>query len=153
MLFLDSSALVKKYVQELGSSLVCQRLDSGERVFVSQLTYAECLAAFARKYQRKELTAPEFKKASEDFVWDWMVGFNKVEIDAKTMASVKDLVRDLRAADAIQLSAALWLRDLCRLAPERVGGERTLEFMAADGPLLAAAGRQGLKICNPENKP
>lgn len=150
MIFIDSSALVKKYVRETGTEFVCARLESGERIFVSQLAYAECLSAFARKYKDRQLTPSQFKETCDDFEWDWTLAFNQVEVDSKTMTSVKDLVLELRAADAIQLSAALWLRDLSRLAPERVGGERSIEFMAADGDLLQAALKRGLAATNPE---
>ena len=153
MIFIDSSALIKKYVREPGSESVIARLESGAGIFVSQITFAECLSAFARKRNNREMSTAKFERACDDFIWDWMVGFNKIEVDSKTMASVRELVLHLRAADAIQLSCALWLRDLARFAPERAGAPGLLEFVATDSDLLRAARAHGLRVFNPEETP
>jgi uncharacterized protein len=72
MLYLDSSALVKRYVQEEGSKAVTSRFETGEKLYTSVLSFAEVHAAIGRKYREKELTAKQKEKLIDDFLADWL---------------------------------------------------------------------------------
>ena len=50
MLYLDASALVKRYSNEKGSRAVVERFESGEKIFTSVLSFGEVHASFARKF-------------------------------------------------------------------------------------------------------
>ncbi len=49
MIFIDSSALVKRYLREKGSERVQKTLCSENLLAVSKLAYPEVLSAFMRK--------------------------------------------------------------------------------------------------------
>lgn len=149
ILFLDSSALVKNYVREGGTSAMQTKLRATEISFASQITFAGCLYAFQRKFRSGEMDRVAFQQASDDFLRDWKTKLSVLEVDAKTMASVPALVTTLRSADAIQLSSALWLEEACRLDPRRFGGRTAVEFAASDEHLLEVAARWGLQVFDP----
>ena len=149
ILFLDSSALIKNYVREAGTGAMQTKLRATEIPFASQITFAECLYAFQRKFKSGELDRAAFQQASDEFLRDWKTKLSVLEVDAKTMASVPALVTSLRSADAIQLSSALWLGDAGRLGPQRPGRENAVEFAASDEHLLEVAARWGLQVFNP----
>ncbi len=151
MLYLDASALVKRYLSERGSDAVETRFRSGKRIFTSALSYAEIHAALGRKYQDREMRKNKFEVARKAFVQDWLYSLNILEMNAGTLAALPELVEHhpLKAADAVHLSAALWLRDMCLLVPDFAGGD-VLEFGVADRRLARVVTACGLTVFNPE---
>lgn len=152
MLYLDSSALVKRYVLERGTEAVAARFETGERVFTSALSFAEVHAALGRKHRLKHWRRREFAAAGEKFVYDSTFSLVVLELNTNTMAALPDLVErySLRGSDAAHLSAAVWLRDMCLFAPGFAGGDMRLEFGVADRRLGRVAARCGLTVFNPE---
>jgi uncharacterized protein len=133
--FLDTSALVKRYVAERGSSEVRRRFRSGT-VAAARIAYAELAAALARRHRERGLTADALESILKRLDGD----FSKlvvVEIRAALIARVPDLVRKhpLRGYDAVQLAAALSLR-----------ARGAVELWATDGALLDAARGEGLRV-------
>lgn len=55
MIYFDSSALVKRYVEEPGSDRVNSILANAGIVTTSKLTYPEILSAFARRHKVGEI--------------------------------------------------------------------------------------------------
>jgi predicted nucleic acid-binding protein len=55
ILYLDTSALVKKYVKEPGSSKVVSAWKKALCIATSAVTYAELLAAFYRKSREERM--------------------------------------------------------------------------------------------------
>jgi len=155
MVYLDSSALVKCYVREKGSDAVLARLRSGERVFTSALSYFEVFAALARKVREGALETKDFQTARDDFQHDWVFSLSMIEVDVRLMTGLDELIlkHPLRGADAVHLSAALWLRDAGRLGLDIAGGDTALDFGVADKTLRRAAERCGLRVFNPEVAP
>lgn len=151
MIYLDSSVLVKRYIEEEGSKKVNDRFLGGDKIFTSKLSYAEVLAAFARKGRKKEIGDIIFERAMDSFVQDWVFSFSVLDLDVGTLAAIPHLVEQfpIRGADVVHLSAAVWLRDMCRLIPSFAAGDRKLEFGSADGDLVSFADECGLTIFNP----
>ena len=85
-------------------------------------------------------------------VLDFLFTLNVLEVDTNTMTALPGLVEQfpLKAADAVHLSAALWLRDMCRLVPDFAAGDTTIEFGVADQRLARVAAQYGCKVFNPE---
>ena len=108
MLYLDASALVKRYVEEKGREQLEGRLQSAQEIYTSTITYAEVHAALARKYREGELTKAEFNRAGNDFEKDWLE-LQEVSVNAETLSPVRVLVGvvRLRGMDAIHLAAAV----------------------------------------------
>ncbi len=139
ILFLDTSALIKIYIAEPGSVAI-QRRVSGGVVALSQLTYAETHATFARRRREDLLTAAEHQLLIGRFESDWETVF-RVPVSNEVLAFVPDLCKrhPLRGADALQLAAALLLRDQ---------GVQ-VHFATSDRRLLAAAAAEGLTVFDP----
>lgn len=141
MIYLDTSALVKKYVIEEGTGEVRALLKNEDTIITSKLTYAEVCASFARKLREGNLEKVSYNKAWESFFNDWEV-FTLVEIREEIFPLIHKLTQThpLRGADAVHLSSALW-----------VGNEigQSLIFVASDILLLRAAAKEGLEVMNP----
>jgi predicted nucleic acid-binding protein len=154
VLYLDSSALAKRYFRERGGKQLRARLELGDRVFTSEVTYAEIHAVFARKYLReRSISRKTFDRLRRTFLNDWMFSLNKIEVaSATSMTAIPHLLETvyIRGADAIHLAAAIWLRDVTLVGAPVAGGETNVEFGVADARLAAVAGQFGLSVFNPE---
>ncbi len=156
-LFLDSSALGRRYHRDAGSDWIEQRIASGLPLYISALTIVEITAAIARrgkslahadagganKAQRRAA------KAMEQFERD-VTGLRVVPVNAEVIALAQDLARSgaLRGADAIQLASA----SLVSQALVRAGGD-PLTLISADEELNAAAVlHAALTVENPDDR-
>ncbi len=152
MLYLDSSALFKRYQNEPGTQALNARLREESKgirsVFTSVLTYAEIHAVFARRAREKLLSAEEAIK----FDADWVLSISPIELTTGVLAFVRNLVKGfpLRGADAIHLASALWLRDMARLGMKADQYAGPLVFVSSDKQLAKAAAKSHLEVFNPE---
>lgn len=154
MLFLDTSVFVKFYFKEAGSEEIIARSTAPNQVLAaSVLSFAEVHAAMARKYRNKEISSAELSRLREAFERDWEILVSAVELNRQTMAAFPGLVQEypLRAADAIQLSAALWLKNNLD-AGRYSGAGKVLEFGVSDQILVECARKCGLAVFNPEEE-
>lgn len=138
--FLDTSALLKRYVIEQGSHYVTQFFTpykQRSRIFVSELVYVEALAAFARR-----LPAPP-TATSQAFIADYRQGVRKVFVDRAIIihAGMLAQTQRLRAADAIQLASAL---RVATSVPD-------ILLLTADLEMIVAAKAVGLQVENPNH--
>ena len=137
--FLDTSALAKRYVREPGSATLGAALRRG-RIVVARITYAELLATIARACREGLISETQrtraFERVEEDFQ-----ELTVVEIRPAVLRRVAELVvrHPLRAYDAVQLAAALTVKDQ--------GG--SVQFWSADEKLCAAARQEGLRVAVP----
>jgi uncharacterized protein len=152
MLYLDASALAKRYFDEKGSEAVRGRFESGEQIFTSMISFAEVHSAIGRKFRDKELDEPELVSIRDAFTNDWLFSLSKLNLDLSTMTALPQLVQTfyLKAGDAIQLSTAVWLRDSSRLLSGRGRSGGTVEFGVADKSLGRIALECGLQVFDPE---
>jgi predicted nucleic acid-binding protein len=154
MLYLDASALVKRYFVERGSAVVAARFDSGEQIFTSMISFAEVHSAIGRKLRSKEVDKREFVRLRDAFENDWLFSLNKLDVDLRTMTALPQLVQShaLKAGDAIQLSTAVWLRDSFRSRSGHAQSGGNFEFGVADKKLGKIASQYGLQVFDPEEK-
>lgn len=156
MLYLDSSALIKRYQDEQGTAALNARLREEAKglrsVFTSVLTYAEIHAALARRAREKLLSAEEAAVLRDGFDADWVLSIGPIELGTNVLGFVRDLVRGfpLRGADAIHLASALWLRDMARLGMKADQYTGPLVFVSSDKQLTKAAAKSHLEVFNPE---
>lgn len=152
MLYFDSSALIKHYVQEKGSERVGENLREEEEdsrpVFTSVLTFAEIHAALARRARDKSLSLDQFIRARTNFDSDWMSGLSAVDLGPGVLSIVRNIVDQfaLRGADTIHLASAIWLRD----AGVATTSGNGLVFLSSDKLLVKAAASCGLDVSDPE---
>jgi predicted nucleic acid-binding protein len=133
--YLDTSALVKRYVLEPGSASV-RPLFRRKSVATARVAYAEIAATFARLCREGALDEDDrdgiYKRLDADFA-----ALTVVEIRTSLVRRIPDLVRrrPLRGYDAVHLAAALTLRDR----------GAAVTFWAADTRLVDAANAEGLR--------
>lgn len=142
MIYLDSSALIKKYIVEKGTREVREFLASGELLWTSKISQAEVWSAFARRRRGGDLTAAQYRAVARSFERD-RKRFTIVELSDEVMAMIRRIVErhPLRAFDAVQLASALWAKQSL---------EEPLVFVGADESLLKAAESMALRVVNPE---
>jgi predicted nucleic acid-binding protein len=126
VLYLDASALVKRYVEEDGSTLVRTAMAEDDAWFSCRVGFVETARAVGLVGGRSALTA---------FRREWSA-VSVVEVDAPLAEHAAELTRseDLRSLDALHLAAALLL------PPERV------TVATWDRRLHAAVRRRGVPV-------
>lgn len=136
-LYLDTSALVKLYVEEEGSALVRESVRQAEMVATSAIAYVEARAALSRRRRERYLSPGNYRRTIREFNADWQ-HYVSVEVTDSLIRKAAELAEAhaLRAYDAIHLASARLLRE--RLAEKML-------FSSWDANLLAAARREGLE--------
>lgn len=145
MIYLDSSALVKRYIEEIGSDKVRHLMEKADVVAVSRLAYAETLSAILRRRKTIAASDEEFATLISEFRDDWEL-FHVIEMNGAALHFVDEVLEKyaLRGADSIHLSTALWLKHATKTA---------ITFVASDNELLEAARSARLKTINPNDFP
>lgn len=136
ILYLDTSALVKLYVPEIGSGAVQGLVESAQLSAVSLLAFAEARAAFARKRRERAVNPKDYRRIVREFDADWDHYF-VVDVTEPVVKRAGHLAEKygLRGYDAMQLSSAIVLR-------EQSGG--AVSFCCFDERLLRASRRESL---------
>jgi predicted nucleic acid-binding protein len=134
ILYLDTSSLVKIYLEEPGSDLVREGVEAADVVATSRVAFPEALSAFARRRNEGDLDSQTFDLLRETLESDWprLILLPVNERKAGGLA-VKHL---LRGFDAVHLAAALDLRELLR--------SDNVVFSSFDNRLMQAARAEGL---------
>ncbi|MEG4216560.1 type II toxin-antitoxin system VapC family toxin [Microcoleus sp. Pol14C6] len=150
--FLDSSALIKRYVVEIGSPWIKTLTDSqtGNSLLVVRITWVEVLSAFARRQREGGITAAEVAALIQKFRSEFNSRYRVIEVDLALVERAGELIVQypLRAYDAVQLATALRVQSVLTSMPET-----QLIFVSADNRLLNIAQSAGLAIDNPNNYP
>ena len=146
--YLDSSAVVKRYVPETGSAWVQSLTDptAGHLLYLARITGAEVVSAVTRRQRRGQITPPDASVALAAFRRDFPSAFLVIEVAAMVVMRAMGLAEShgLRGYDSVQLAAALELRDQCL-----VSGLPAPIFVAADIELNAVARAEGLAVEDP----
>lgn len=149
--FLDASALVKRYLSEVGSAWILQKTHpaGGNAIAVVEITRVEVAAAIAARHR-----APKgISRQERDGIVALLLNhfdreYQIIALTPGMLGQAVDLTQNhrLRGYDAIQLAAAMTTNQSLR----RVGLPE-LTFIAADRDLLAAANQEGLQVGNPND--
>jgi len=142
MNYLDTSALIKRFVVEKGSPLVCTIVSQKGPVATAKIAYPEVYAGLARKRRNGHLPESRYALARRQFEREWKA-YIRVDLWDEILLLARDLIQrhPLRGFDAIHLASALSLRSA-------LGEDMT--FAAADERLLRAAAAEGLEVLNVE---
>lgn len=108
ILYLDASALVKRYIQERDSENVNTWIDAAEIVMTSLITRIEVAAAIARASRMKLISTDEALAALRQFHSEWE-SFQRLPITENTVIRGDALAyeHNLRGYDATHLACAL----------------------------------------------
>ena len=146
--FIDTSALVKRYITESGSELVRDLCDPqvGNKIILAQITWVEMLSAFSRLKRESSLDETNFTIVLQAFEYDWDTQYQIVQFDRSLAKESGELVKKhpLRAYDSVQLASALKIHQIH--APAAPG---LFSFVSADDRLLSVARIEGLQVENP----
>lgn len=114
IVYLDASALVKRYVQELGTPEVAQLITKAEAVGTSIISRAETAAALAKAQRLNALTQEDAEQAVSRLRQEWP-DLIRVQVTESVVirADQAAWAHGLRGFDAVHLaSALLWQEQL-----------------------------------------
>jgi predicted nucleic acid-binding protein len=136
MNYFDTSALIKRFTEEPGSSRVEALIAADPRLATSKVAYAEAHAGLARKLREGALSAAAHQRVSRRFDSHWRA-YIRVDLLDPLLALTRDLVgrHPLRGFDAIHLASAIRLQ-------QQLG--EPIQLVASDDRLLTAARNEGL---------
>jgi hypothetical protein len=150
--FFDSSAVVKRYVQETGTAWVLSITDpaAGHAIYVARITGVEVVSALTRQTRSGALTPEAAATALTQFRQDFTQQYRAVDITPTLITRAMGLAEThaLRGYDAVQCAAALVVHAY-RQALEMP----TLTLVSADDALNTAAAAEGLLVDDPNAHP
>jgi predicted nucleic acid-binding protein len=136
--FWDASAVVPLITEEDFSARVRSVLEEDDLMIVWWGTEIECVSALSRKRHHGVLAEDQFEQSIDLLIyllerWAEIQPVHDLRVEAEYLLASYAL----RAADALQLAAALkW----CKYEPAGIG------FVCLDDKLREAAERQGFKV-------
>jgi predicted nucleic acid-binding protein len=153
LFYLDTSALVKRYILETGSPWILTLTDqgSGNSIVTADITRVEAAAAIAAHHRAPGGITLEARDATVSLLLDhFSIEYQVVPLSEEVISRAVDLTQQyrLRGYDAVQLAAAVVVNGLYVAA-----GFDSLIFVASDNDLLAAAAAEGFATENPTRHP
>lgn len=141
-LYLDTSALLKLYVEEDDSIFVEGAVQDAETTATSIVTYVEARSAFSRRRRDGSLTLADYHRVVREFDREWEQYF-VIPVTDSLVKSAGRLAEThaLRGYDAMHLASADYFQ-------EKIGEPVT--FGCWDSRLETAARRQGLLLLRPQ---
>lgn len=136
IIYLDTSDLVKLYVEEIGSERIRDIVHTATVVSTSKIAYAETRAAFARKQKDDGFPIKALQNIVEDFNRDWE-GYFVIEVTDGLIRLAGDIAQKhlLRGFDSIHLASAISLKHKIRA---------DVYFSSNDTRLNHAAEKEGI---------
>lgn len=138
ILYCDTSALIKRYVEEDRTESVDRLWDSALAIVTSTVAFAEAVSAFSRKFREGILTHKEYLVTVKNFKKDYN-HLILVPINNDLNALIEELAtrHPLRGFDAIHLASAITFTQ-----SENV----EMVFACFDDTLNQSALKEGLRI-------
>ncbi len=150
--FVDSSALVKRYVLETGTAWVrgLTRQSPSRLIYVAHITAVEVTCAVARRRKGKTLTPPRASSILLRFRQHLAARYIVIEVTPDLLDEAMRLgnAHALRAYDAVQLAVALEVN-----RSHQADGFGPVTLISADQALNAAATAEGLTVEDPRSHP
>lgn len=136
ILYLDTSALIKRYVAEAGSAEVTALVEQASHAGSVVLARVEMAAAFSKAARMEWVDAVEAEHAWEDFLSHWS-SFTRITISPALIERASKLAWDqrLRGYEAAHLAAALLWQEVI---------DTPLTLATFDRELWQAARKSGL---------
>ncbi len=145
--FLDTSALIKRYLHEKGSAYIRRLFQTNGAIFYQTfLALLEMTSAFYRRHRGGQISIEELSFLLGSYAAHSHRDYLLIPHSESLMDMAEVLIsrHPLRALDAIQLASALGLRNaLPAEAPPFI-------FLSADDRLVTVARQEHLQAVNPE---
>ncbi len=146
--YLDTSALSKRYVEEIGSGWIRMLTapTSGHVLLTARITMVEVYSALARRKREGSVSPADCAVAARAFTVHSASEYDFVELDLSIVTLARRLLEQhpLRAYDAIQLASALQAHQTLKSVQLA-----DLVFLSADNRLNSTAEAEGLTVDNP----
>jgi predicted nucleic acid-binding protein len=145
--FVDTSALVKAYLEEPGSEAVREIVRQRRKsVYVSNHVALETLASFASNLRRQVIRPRRYRRARSEFLRDYPGTWNIVEVSPQTVddaMQLTDVHRGLGVGgmDLLHIATAEQLAKTRGTTPTIVCADRAMRNLAAAA---------GFRVFNPE---
>jgi predicted nucleic acid-binding protein len=144
--FFDTSALVKRHINEIGSAWVRSliRAKATHRIYIARITAVEVFAAITRRQYSGDLSSAQAGAILRHFRRQLIQRYRVLDLTSAIFddAMLKARKRRLRAYDAVQLAVALELR-----RQHQDAGLSPVTMISADQALNDAAMVEGWTIC------
>ena len=150
--FLDSSAIVKRYVAETGTVWVSDLFNptAGNKIYATRIAGIEVVSAIARRRRGKNVSSKDAADSIKQFKLEFVSDYIILDVTTKLVNRAMILADSyaLRGYDAVQLASALEANDirLVAVAPPLI-------LVSADLELNAAAIAEGLTVEDPNAHP
>jgi predicted nucleic acid-binding protein len=146
--YLDTSALVKRYITEDGTVWLRQLFEpaQGHEFFIVRVTGPEFIAALQRRVRTKDIRMMMATRLSNTFRTSWQRQYRIIEVNEQVTEQAMNIAQQyqLRGYDAVQLAAALHVNAL------RVSTHMSpLIFVSSDTVQLSVAVALGFQVENP----
>jgi predicted nucleic acid-binding protein len=69
--YFDTSALIKRFVNEKGSALIRSIIERTQTVATAKIAYAEIFAGLTRKLRERHISRSEYDRTCRQFEDDW----------------------------------------------------------------------------------
>ena len=141
--YMDTSALIKKYIDEVGSTQVRELIasDDNEAIVTALITKAETGAALAAKVRNHTLSKTDYDQIISELDDDFSDNYTYIDLeyDIVTLAIKLAEKHKLRGYDSVQLATAVQSQTLYT----------PMKFVCADKNLLNAAINEGFEVIEP----
>ena len=138
ILYLDTRALVKRHIQEMGTNDVISWMRAAQTIGMSVITRAEAAAAFARMVRMSVIDKPTAESLLSEFRQHWPQ-YIRLRVTEITIARADAMAWEmgLRGYDAVHLaSAMMWQEAL----------QEPVTMVTYDRQLWEAAAQIGLRV-------
>jgi uncharacterized protein len=139
IIYLDTSSLVKLYVEEAHAAAVREWVEEAELVSTCRIAYPETISALTRRFISGDFSKQNYEFLVKGFSEDWL---NFVVLDCDEIEAGR-LVKKygLKGFDAVHLSSAKTML---------LDKELLLYFSCFDEKLNQAAAAEGLEVLIPD---
>ena len=149
---MDSSCLVKRYVNEIGSEWVLSITApaAGNEIYTVRITSVEVASAISRRKRDGTILSTDAAMVIATLKNDFLNEYQIIEVTEPLVNRAMTLAEtySLRGFDAVQLAAACEIQALCITS-----GIPPLSFLSGDKELNAAATAAGLSVDDPNTHP
>lgn len=141
ILYLDTSSLVKLYVEEEYSDMVREWTKEAEAISTCRVAYPEAVSAFNRRFNSRDISGDDYKLLLKKFSREWerFVVLDFDELEAGRLVKK----HGLRGFDAIHLSSVKLLKT--------ENNDLVISFSSFDKKLNKAASAEGLTVLSAGN--
>jgi predicted nucleic acid-binding protein len=150
--FFDSSALVKRHVNESGSRWVrsLTHVKADHTIYLSRITTVEIVSAITRRQRGRSLSVAQGAAILGHFRRHLAQRYNILELTPSLLVDAMTMARKhgLRAYDAVQLAAVI---EVSRIHHD--AGSGLITMISADHELNIAAVAEGLTVEDPNLHP